>query len=229
LKYLKIQSLFNHLIVIKLFIFVYLKNNQMQFDPEEMEQSAVYKLLTGAIIPRPIGWISTIDENGINNLAPFSFFNAISDDPPHVMFAISKASFITKDTLKNVLENQQFVVNMVTENVVEQMNTSAQAVASDIDEFQLAGVTPLPSVKIKPMRVKESPITFECEMVHHYFLENHKQGGACIVIGRIVMMHIDKSVLLDNYKINMETYKPVARLAGSNYSKIGEMFSIKRS
>lgn len=200
----------------------------MQFDPETIAQPALYKLLTGAIIPRPIGWISTIDENGINNLAPFSFFNAISDDPPHLMFAISKTNFNNKDTLKNVLVNQQFVVNMVTENLVEQMNTSAQAVSSDIDEFHLSGVTPIASIKIKPMRVKESLITFECEMVHHYTIESNKTGGTTMIVGKIVMIHFDDSVLLDNYKINLEIYKPVARLAGSNYSKIGEIFSINR-
>ncbi len=201
----------------------------MEFNPDTLEASAIYKLLTGSIIPRPIGWISTIDENGINNLAPFSYFNAVGDDPPHVMFSTVCGNNTNKDTLNNVLANKQFVVNMVTEALVEQMNATSQAVPSNVDEFELVGLTPIASTKIKPMRVKESPITFECEMVHHYFLENHKQGGACIVIGRIVMMHIDESVLLDNYKINMETYKPVARLAGSNYSKIGEKFSIKRS
>ncbi|WP_298303921.1 flavin reductase family protein [Flavobacterium sp.] len=201
----------------------------MQFDPKELEQSAIYKLLTGSVIPRPIGWISTIDEEGINNLAPFSYFNILGDDPPHVMFSTRRDNNSNKDTLNNVLANKQFVVNMVTENVVEAMNTTAASVASDIDEFQLAKVTPIPSVLVKPMRVKESPIHFECEMVHHYFLEDHNQGGACVVIGRIVMMHFDDKVLLDDYKINMENYKPVSRLAGSNYSKIGEIFSIKRS
>lgn len=201
----------------------------MQFDPEIIDPSSVYKLLTGSVIPRPIGWISTIDENGINNLAPFSYFNAVGEDPPHVMFSTVRGNNTNKDTLNNVLANGQFVVNMVTEVLAEQMNSTSQAVASDVDEFELVGLTPISSKKIKPMRVKESPITFECEMVHHYFLENHKNGGACIIIGRIVMMHIDESVLLDNFKINMETYKPIARLAGSNYSKIGEIFSIKRS
>lgn len=201
----------------------------MQLDPKNLEQSAIYKLLTGSVIPRPIGWISTIDEEGINNLAPFSYFNILGDDPPHVMFSTRRDNNSNKDTLNNVLANKQFVVNMVTENVVEAMNTTASSVASDIDEFQLAKVTPIASVLIKPMRVKESPIHFECEMVHHYFLEDHNQGGACVVIGRIVMMHFDDKVLLDDYKINMENYKPVSRLAGSNYSKIGEIFSIKRS
>ncbi len=200
----------------------------MQFNPNELEHTAVYKLLTGSVIPRPIGWISTVDTNGINNLAPFSYFNAVGEDPPHVMFSTTRGNNTNKDTLNNVLANGQFVVNMVTEELAEKMNTTAQTVPSDVDEFQLADVTPIPSTLIKPMRVKESLVTFECEMVHHYFLENHKNGGACIVIGRIVMMHFDDSILLDNYKINLETYKPVARLAGSNYAKLGELFSIKR-
>jgi len=195
----------------------------MEFNPD-----TIYKLLTGSIIPRPIGWVSTVDEKGINNLAPFSYFNMIGDDPPHVMFSTRRDNNTNKDTLNNVLTTKQFVVNMVTEELVEQMNATAQMVPSEVDEFQLVGVTPVSSTKIKPMRVLESPIQFECELVHHYFLENHKQGGACIMIGRIVMMHFDESVVSDNYKINMETYKPVSRLAGSNYSKIGEMFSIKR-
>lgn len=200
----------------------------MQFNPNELEHTAVYKLLTGSVIPRPIGWISTVDANGINNLAPFSYFNAVGEDPPHVMFSTTRGNNTNKDTLNNVLANGQFVVNMVTEELAEKMNTTAQTVPSDVDEFQLAEVTPIPSTLIKPMRVKESLVTFECEMVHHYFLEDHKNGGACIVIGRIVMMHFEDSILLDNFKINLETYKPIARLAGSNYAKLGELFSIKR-
>ena len=201
----------------------------MQFDPNELDYSAVYKLLTGAIIPRPIGWISSISEDGINNLAPFSYFNAVGDDPPHVMFSVGRGNNINKDTLNNVLNTKQFVVNMVTEVLAEKMNLTAQSVPSHIDEFALAHIDSIPSIKVKPLRVKESPITFECELVHHYFHEDHKNGGACIIIGRIVMMHFDDEVLLDNYKINMETYKPVARLAGSNYAKMGEIFSIKRN
>lgn len=201
----------------------------MQFDPLKIDQKAIYKLLTGAIIPRPIGWISSISEDGINNLAPFSYFNAVGEDPPHVMFSAGRGNNTNKDTLNNILATKQFVVNMVTEELAEQMNSTAQSVSPEIDEFELAGITPISSIKIKAKRVKESPITFECELAHHYFLEDHKNGGACVVIGRIVMMHFDDSVLLDDYKINLETYKPIARLSGSNYSKLGEIFSVKRS
>jgi flavin reductase (DIM6/NTAB) family NADH-FMN oxidoreductase RutF len=201
----------------------------MQFDPNELDYSAVYKLLTGAIIPRPIGWISSVSEDGINNLAPFSYFNAVGDDPPHVMFSAGRGNNTNKDTLNNVLNTKQFVVNMVTEALTEKMNLTAQSVPSHVDEFALAHIDSIQSIKVKPLRVKESPITFECELVHHYFLEDHKNGGACIIIGRIVMMHFDESVLMDNYKINLENYKPIARLAGSNYAKIGELFSVKRN
>lgn len=200
----------------------------MQLDPRELEQTAIYKLLTGIVIPRPIGWISTISEDGIHNLAPFSYFNAVGDDPPHIMFSTVHSNNLNKDTLNNVLATKQFVVNMVTEDLVEQMNRTSQPIAANESEFELAGLTPIASSLIKPPRVKECKITMECEMVHHYKLENSKAGGATIVIGKIVLFHIDERVLLENYKINLETYKPISRLAGSNYSKLGEIFSIKR-
>lgn len=200
----------------------------MQFDPQEIDQKAIYKLLTGSVIPRPIGWISSVSADGIPNLAPFSYFNAVGEDPPHVMFSTVRSNDMNKDTLNNVLATKEFVVNMVTEDTVEKMNRTSEIVAPEISEFELAGLTPIPSVRVKPARVGESPITMECELVHHYTLENHKHGGATILIGKIVMFHIDESVLLDDFKINMQTYKPVARLAGANYSKLGEIFSIKR-
>lgn len=201
----------------------------MQILVENTESSTLYKLLTGLVIPRPIGWISTKDENGINNLAPFSFFNVVGEDPPHIMFSTVRTGNKNKDTLNNVLATKEFVVNLVTEDLVEQMNLTSNNVASDIDEFQLANLTPIPSQIIKPMRIGEAKAHFECEMVHHYFLENHSNGGACVVIGKVKMIHVNEEILLDNFKINLETYKPIARLAGSNYSKLGEIFTIKRN
>ncbi|NMH28993.1 flavin reductase family protein [Flavobacterium silvaticum] len=200
----------------------------MQFDPNHLDGSAIYKLITGAVIPRPIGWVSSISTEGIGNLAPFSFFNVISEDPPHLMFSCARTGDRNKDTLNNILANKQFVVNMVTEETVEKMNLTAQLVPHDVDEFELAGLTPVPSVKIKPARVGESLIHFECELVHHYFIEGHSNGGAVLLVGRIVMMHFDDSVLLDGHKINLDNYKPVSRLAGANYATLGELFTIKR-
>ncbi len=200
----------------------------MQYNTKETDPSVLYKLLTGTIIPRPIGWISTIDAKGINNLAPFSYFNMVSSDPPCVMFSTRRDNDTNKDTLNNVLENKQFVVNLVTENVVEQMNLTSESVGAEIDEFQLANLTPIDSVSVLPKRVKESVVHFECEMIHHYFIDNDSNGGACVVIGKINTIHIDDSILMENNRINLETYTPIARLAGSNYGKLGEIFSIKR-
>lgn len=201
----------------------------MQFESNKTDPSVLYKLLTGIIIPRPIGWISTIDSNGINNLAPFSYFNMVSSDPPCVMFSTRRDNNKNKDTLNNVLQNGQFVVNLVTLEVVEQMNATSEAVDATVDEFELASLTPIDSVSIQPKRVKESPIHLECEMIHHYFIDNNEGGGACIVIGKIKTIHIDDSILMENNRINLDVYKPVARLAGSNYSTLGELFSIKRA
>lgn len=201
----------------------------MQFDTQSTDESILYKLLTGIVIPRPIGWISTIDSKGINNLAPFSYFNMVSHDPPCVMFSTGRTNNTNKDTLNNVLQNGQFVVNLVTLDVVEQMNATAESVPSDVDEFKLTNLTPIDSVSIQPKRVKESPIHMECEMIHHYFIDNINGGGACIIIGKIKIIHIDESILMENNRINLDVYKPVARLAGSNYSTLGDLFSIKRA
>ncbi|MGV9004367.1 flavin reductase family protein [Flavobacterium sp.] len=202
----------------------------MTFNPEELDNSTVYKLLTGTIIPRPIGWISTIDENGINNLAPFSYFNMVSSDPPCVMFSTRRDNNSNKDTLNNVLQNGQFVVNLVTMEIVEQMNTTSATVAPHVDEFEIAGVTPIDSMTIKPKRVKESLVNFECEKIHHYFIKDTDGiETACVVIGQVKRMHIDDSILSENNRINLDKYNPVARLAGPNYATLGELFSIKRA
>lgn len=201
---------------------------KMQIDPRHTSQKNVYKILTGTVIPRPIGWISSVSKDGIPNLAPFSFFNAVGEDPPHVMFSTVRSGNTSKDTLNNVLDTGQFVVNMATEDLVDVMNATSVNLPPDGNEFDYAGLTAEPSVLVKPPRVKESPVSFECELVHHYSLEGHTDGGATIMIGRIVMFHVDDSVLLDDYKINQEVYRPIARLAGANYAKLGEIFSIKR-
>lgn len=202
----------------------------MTFNPEELDNSIVYKLLTGTIIPRPIGWISTIDENGVNNLAPFSYFNMVSSDPPCVMFSSRRDNNSNKDTLNNVLQNGEFVANLVTMDIVEQMNATSATVAPNVDEFKLAGLTPIDSLTIKPKRVKESLVHFECQKIHHYFIKDADGNEtACVVIGQIKRIHIDDSILSENNRIDLEKYKPVARLAGPNYATLGELFSIKRA
>lgn len=201
----------------------------MQFNVSQTDESVLYKLLTGTIIPRPIGWISTIDNDGINNLAPFSYFNMVSSNPPCVIFSTRRDNNKNKDTLNNVLQTNEFVVNLVTAENVEQMNTTSGNFEPNEDEFKITNLTPIDSISVKPKRVKESLVNLECEMIHHYFIKD-KEGNetACVVIGEIKTIHIDDSILSENNRINLEVYKPIARLAGSNYATLGEMFSIKR-
>ncbi len=202
----------------------------MQLNVKDFDDSVLYKILTSIIIPRPIGWISTIDANNINNLAPFSYFNMVSSNPPCVMFSTRIDDNKNKDTLNNILYNSEFVVNMVSKDIVEQMNTTSNAVAPEIDEFHLANLTPIPSTYVKPMSVKESKIHLECVKIHHYFIKDDNENEtACVIIGKIKIIHIDDSIILDNYRIDIDKYNPISRLSGSNYSEIGNIFSIKRS
>ncbi|MEM7538024.1 MAG: flavin reductase family protein [Chloroflexota bacterium] len=205
----------------------------MQFNPETTETSTIYKLLTGAVVPRPIGWISTVDNAGVNNLAPYSFFNAFSADPPHVIFGSGRATpnehnRFNKDTVSNIMETGEFVVNMVSEATAEAMNLTSATLPPDVDEFVHANLTAVPSEMVAAPRVGESLVNFECKMVHSYEVEESRGGGSMIVIGRVVMIHVADEILGERNRINYEAYKPVGRLAGGGYCRVNQIFDMPR-
>ncbi len=181
----------------------------MQINPTKIEPSDNYKLLTGTVIPRPIGWISSVDNEGNTNLAPFSYFNAVCDNPPCIMFSVRNSDGIIKDTLHNILQTKHFVVNMVTENLVNQMNMTAKNLPQNESEFELANLTAIESTLIKAPRVKESPINMECELIHQYTIDYEDNEGATIIIGRVIMYHFEDDIMLENNKIDIEKYKPI--------------------
>jgi flavin reductase (DIM6/NTAB) family NADH-FMN oxidoreductase RutF len=199
----------------------------MKILPGDHDIQDVYKILTAAVTPRPIGWISSINGKGERNLAPFSFFNVVGYDPPHVIFAPIAPNGIKKDTTANVLETGEFVVNMVTEDLAEQMNKTSARLAPDEDEFAFAGLTAQDSVLVKPPRVKESPISFECKLVHHYSFKD-KQNGSTIFIGQVVMIHVADEILLPDFKINTELYKSIGKMEGGLYCRTSDQFFINR-
>jgi flavin reductase (DIM6/NTAB) family NADH-FMN oxidoreductase RutF len=201
----------------------------MEVAPEVLSRQSIYKILIGSVVPRPIGWISTVDEAGRPNLAPFSFFNVVCPKPPTVLFCpmIRGTDGNTKDTLNNVKATGEFVVNIVTEELVPAMIASSVEIAADVNEFELTGLKTAPSVVVKPPRVAQSPIHFECKLTQIVEIGNNRGGGS-VVIGEIVHLHVDERVLFDEDKIDLKALKPVGRLAGSAYVRVTDLFEIER-
>jgi flavin reductase (DIM6/NTAB) family NADH-FMN oxidoreductase RutF len=201
----------------------------MEFADGALPWQSIYKLMTGAIVPRPIGWISTVDADGIPNLAPYSFFNAVCSNPPTLLFcpAIRAKDHQRKDTLKNVIATREFVVNIVTEALAEAMNLTSGEYAADVNEFEVAGLTAAPSAAVKPPRVAESPVHFECKLDQIVTI-GETPGGASIVIGRIVHIHVADEVLIPPDKIDVRKLQAVGRLSGTTYSRTNDFFDLRR-
>ena len=177
------------------------------------------------VAPRPIGWISTVGPDGVVNLAPYSFFNAISDKPPYVMFS----SAGRKDTLRNAEETGEFVCSLATYDLRDQMNTTSASVAPDVDEMTLAGLTAAPSRLVKPPRVAESPVAFECKYFKTVELPAHNgpSNQYAVVIGGVVGIHIDDDAIVDG-RVDVTRLRPIARLGYMDYAVVDSVFSLER-
>lgn len=191
--------------------------DHLEVDPKIWESADINFVLTGLVVPRPIGWISTLSTDGIGNLSPFSFFTVAANDPPHVLFSISPT---TKDTLANARDTGEFVVNIASRPILDQLVASSAAVKPETDEFDLAGLDRAPSKIVKPFRVAAAKAHFECltrQLV--------PVGKSMLVIGEIVHLHIAPEVWRDG-RVRPELLEPIGRLGGSLYSTIGDMMSI---
>ena len=189
-------------------------------DPKELPIPQLHQYLIGSVGPRPICFASTIDANGVPNLAPFSFFNVFSANPPILVFAPNNSGRTgqPKHTLLNVKEVPEVVINVVTESMVEQMNVAAAPWDKGVSEFEKAGFTPVQSDLVKPFRVAESPSQIECKVIE--IKEMGVGGGAGnLVICQVVRIHIKDEVLNDENKIDQRKMKLVGRLGASWYSK----------
>lgn len=200
----------------------------MIIDPKGNDPKNIYKLLIGSIVPRPIAFVSTQSPEGALNLAPFSFFNGVSGNPPAVVFAplVRASDSKTKDTLRNVTATKEFVVNVVTEAIAEKMNLTSAEFPPEVSEFVESGLTPLPSQKVKPPRVKESPINMECKLLQMVPVGTGPLGGT-VVIGEVVLFHVADE-LFDNFRIDLKKLAPIGRLAGSSYCRVTDIFDLVR-
>jgi flavin reductase (DIM6/NTAB) family NADH-FMN oxidoreductase RutF len=188
---------------------------------------AFYRLLAGAVVPRPIAFVSTLSSSGRRNLAPFSFFNVASIDPPVLCFSpLLKTNGAQKDTLRNIEETRQFVVNIVSDSFVAKMNATSAEVPPDVDEFLLSGLTPKPSELVAPPGVAESHVQLECRLRDVIRFGDHAHAGN-LVLGDILMMHIDDAVvsggLIDRAKL-----AAVGRMAGQTYARTTDCFDLTR-
>jgi len=203
-------------------------NAILSFDPSVEAASDIYKLMVGAIVPRPIAFVSTVDEHGVRNLAPFSFFSAACSKPPTVLFCpgIRATTRDRKDTLKNVAATKEFVVNIVSEEIAERMNLTSAEVGPEVDEFELSGLTPLASVVVRPPRVAESPVQMECELREVVTISD-QPGGGSIVIGEVLRFHVRED-LIDNFRVDADRLKAIGRMGGPTYCKTHDRFDMER-
>jgi flavin reductase (DIM6/NTAB) family NADH-FMN oxidoreductase RutF len=196
----------------------------VHIDPRTLSSTAVYKLLISSVVPRPIAWVSSVDADGVANLAPFSYFMAITDEPPTIAFSCSPRAGNRKDTLRNVEATGEFVVNVVDDDRAEQMNLSSGDYPPELDEFALTRLTPAPSVVVKAPRVAEAPISMECTVVRILPV-----GRAHLTLGEIVQWHVRDDVYdAATGRLDMHRLRPVGRLTGNLYSHIHDIFEMKR-
>jgi flavin reductase (DIM6/NTAB) family NADH-FMN oxidoreductase RutF len=201
----------------------------MIYDPTEHPLLETHKLMIGSIVPRPIAFVSTLSKDGLENLAPFSYFNGICSNPPSIMFCPARRGYDgkTKDTLNNIRDTEEFAVNIVSEDFAEQMVSTSTDFEPEVNEFEISGLTPEPCQKIAPPKVAEAKISFECKLNKIIPVGNEGPGGGFVVIGTIVLFHIDDDVYEDGY-INLGKLRPIGRLAGNMYTRTTDKLEIIR-
>jgi len=206
----------------------------MIVSPSDLSHSELYGILLNSVAPRPIAWVSTISATGNLNLAPFSFFNVVCTDPPLLGFApglrrrkeanVSRGE--AKDTLRNIRETKEFVVNIVTYDLAEAMNISSGEYDASVDEFELAKLTPHPSKVVRPPRVSQSPVSFECRL--HQILDfSSAPTSGSLVIGKIVSIHMGDAHLKDG-KLDRNSLDLVGRMGGTQYTRTTQRFEMVR-
>ena len=181
------------------------------------------------VVPRPIGWISSVDAAGNTNLAPYSFFNAVAYDPPQVLFAATSDHAFggLKDSVKNIQETGEFVVNLATWELREQMNQSAVAAPSDVDEFEYAGLSKAPGKLVAPPWVKQSPAHLECLYTQTIELPADPGNTNTVVFGKVIGIHISDRALVGG-KVDLQKIQPIGRLGYQDYVRVVDIFSMKR-
>jgi flavin reductase (DIM6/NTAB) family NADH-FMN oxidoreductase RutF len=196
----------------------------LSINPSNCETRQIYKMMTGIIVPRPIALVSTMDRNGVANLAPFSFFSGVGSNPPTVLFCPTLRAAtaagpgrpdMRKDTLRNVEETGEFVINVVSETIAAAANATSADVAPEVDEFTISGLTPIASEAVRPARVAESPAQMECRLLQVIYT-GRVPGAGVIVLGEVVRFHLREN-LVDDFRVDPAGLDAVGRMAGTTW------------
>jgi flavin reductase (DIM6/NTAB) family NADH-FMN oxidoreductase RutF len=199
----------------------------MILKPDKLSRPERYKMLIGAVLPRPIAWVSTIDPDGNLNLAPFSYFTVVCSQPMTLVFCPGvHSNGQKKDTWRNIEQVPEFVINLTNEETAEQMNLSATVLPYGQSEFEWADVTPAASQTVQVPRVAEAPIAFECRLQQIVTVSEGPGGGAAI-FGEVQCIHIRDDIYQDGY-IKLEVMRPIGRLSGAGYARIRDTFEMQR-
>jgi flavin reductase (DIM6/NTAB) family NADH-FMN oxidoreductase RutF len=202
------------------------------FNPAECQPRQMYKLMTGMIVPRPVALVSTVSRDGVANLAPFSFFCGVGSNPPTVLFCPSlragaaAGTVAPKDTLFNVEETGEFVINVVSDAISAAANASSAEVPPEVDEFVLSGLTPVPSQVVRPPRVAESPAQMECKLLQVIYT-GHALASGVIVLGEVVRFHLRKE-LVEDFRVDPAELDAVGRMAGNTWVRTRDRFELIR-
>jgi flavin reductase (DIM6/NTAB) family NADH-FMN oxidoreductase RutF len=200
----------------------------MQLDFSQLDAAESYRWLSSTVTPRPIAWVSTLSANGVTNLAPFSFFQVICDDPATLMVNVGvRANGELKDTLRNARDTGELVIHLVSKAQAEHMNATAATLPHDDSEFDAVGIATLPSVRVKPPRIAAAAVAFECSLaeVIAYPAENTRQF---LIFARVLLAHIDDAAMADDRHVDPAKLDLVGRLSGSWYSTTRDRFALKR-
>ena len=206
----------------------------MDIQPDEIEIHDRYKLMIGSIVPRPIAFVSTVSPQGDHNLAPYSFFTGIGSNPMTMMFCPgTMPDGSDKDSLRNALPPDeggigQFVVNLAVESYARQVAGAAEVLPYGESEFDLVGLTPTPSAKVRPPRVAESPVAFECETLHVFRTNPGQPASGNVVMGRVVCVHVEDGLINDRFHVDPERLRAIGRMGGMEYCRTTERFEMPR-
>lgn len=199
----------------------------LSFATSEKERADLYRIFIGSIVPRPIAFVASRGADGVVNLSPFSFFNGVTINPPTVAFSVNDRGADMKDTSRNIKENPEFIVHIVSEPLAGQMNVTCGDYGAHIDEFVEAGLTAVPGTVVNVPRVAEAKVALECRVMHHLRI-GESPPVTSHILGEVLHWHVNEEILDERGRVDPDRLKPIGRMGGFDYTQTAQRFTMER-